>query len=778
MPFDIPRPPRTDAPAGNRLRAGAARIDLTPQPGVGLGGHGPTANAAQGCFGRLFATILLIEDDHGNRTALVAADLHAGSRYLHERLGQRLADVGLTTERILIAGTHTHRGPSSFYGNHSYDRMAGPAWVRTNWTDHFDEALSDALCDRLEAGIRSILGPETRTPDLVTLRRAKLGLAGPTCWGWLTNRSGAALDGEQTTLDPDDFRYVDPPPLSDADRRALGLRMTDSPTPSWLGGPAPSGTPPFRPGSLGPNTPEPYTPKAPSGPVTPPSSDILEDLVEKTFGSGKLGPLLDIAKVKVHSKRRKLKPHALDTALVDARMHVLVARERRGDGRNGPLIGAFALFGATPSLFGARHPLFSSDAYGWACHRVRAALPTPVPVGIGGGPVGDANLKPRGFDLDDVRKNGRDYDTAVDMVQTVGDALSDALIDVLDRQALAYADDLTLSFAYDDFDPTAAGLEPRGILGGPALGGSELADSPLSGIFEEGMREKPEYDAQQSPKARLPRLESPPAPLPMRLVTLSRPTGPWWSIAGCPVECSHMLAAHIRDSVTGGGWPMSIASPSGEFGSYAGTRWEYVSQAYEGGATLYGRYQGDAMLARFGSLPTSAPTGTAHFTSTPGTLPLRIGARGEKKKDKPNLFSNGLELNGARLTKLKRKGKPDFDARVDGNTLVLRGSFDGEYPDTPYWDGTFLGVGLKNPSRTAVSQLTWPGSGLPVDDLHAALTTFCDVRKKRNRWYVEARLEGFAGHLATAVFILWPPLTGATDPRFLDDDGLFDGALT
>jgi hypothetical protein len=778
MPFDIPRPTRVDPPAGNRLRAGAARVDITPRPGVGLGGHGPTANAAQGCFGRLFATVLLIEDDRGNRTALITADLHAGSRYLHERLGERMADIGLTTERILIAGTHTHRGPSSFYGNHSYDRLAGPAWVRTNWSAHFDQALSDAICDRIEAGVRSILGPATRTPDLVTLRRAKLGLAAPTCWGWLTNRSGAAHDGEQTSLDPDDFRYVDPPALTDADRRAFGQRLTSSAPPSWLGGPVPPGTPAFQPGSLGPNPPVPYSPAAPSGPVTPPSTEVLEDLIEQTFGRGQLGPLVDIAKVKIHSRRRKLRPNPLDTALVDARLHVLVARERRGDGRNGPLIGAMALFGATPSLFGAAQPLLSSDAYGWACQRVRAALPTPVPVGIGGGAVGDCNLTPRGDDLDDVRRQSRDFDSAVQMVRTVGDALGDALIDVLDRQALAYADDLTLSFAYDDFDPAAAGLDPQGILGGPALGGSELADSPLSALFEEGMREKPEYAEQQSPKARLPRLESPPIPLPMRLITLSTPTGPWWSIAGCPTECSHMLAAQIRDAVTNGAWPLSVASPCGEFGSYAGTRWEYVAQAYEGAATLHGRYQGDAMVARFGALPTSAPSGSAHFTSTAGTLPLRLGAKGEKKRDRPNLFVSGLEVEGARMKKLRRKGRPDFKVRVEGATLVLRGSFDGAAPDTPYWDGVFLGVGLANGARSAVSRLTFPTSGLPVDDRHAMLTTYCDVRKKRNRWYVEAILDGFAGHAPSAVFILWPALTGATGPRFLDADGLFDAALT
>ncbi|MEZ4320261.1 MAG: hypothetical protein R3F61_22470 [Myxococcota bacterium] len=774
MPFDIPRPARVDPPSGQRLRAGSARVDLTPRLGVGLGGHGPTANAAQGCFGRLYANILLLEDDLGNRAALVAADLHAGSRYLHERLGSRLASEGLTTERIFIAGSHTHRGPASFYGNHSYDRLAGPSWVNTNWSDHFDQALSDALSDRIEAGIRAILGPATRTPDLVTLRRAKLGLAAPLCWDWLVNRSGAALDGEQTALDPDDFQWSDPPPLSDADRRAFGARLTGSPTPAWLGGAVPPGTPAFVPGTLGPNPTATWQQKVPSGPLSPASPDVLEDLIENGFGKGRLHPFIDIAKVKIHSRRRSLPKNPLDRALVDARMHLLVARERNPNGTNGPLIGAFGTFNATPSLVSHRHAVFCADAYGFAAVHARQKLAVPVPVGIGGGCVGDANVKPRGMDLDGVKDKSRDLDGGVDMVREVGTALGEALFDALDRQALAYADDLTLSFAYDDFDPVFAGCDVNGILGGPALGGSELAASPVSALFEEGMKEKPEYADQQAPKARMPRLQSPPNPFPLRLLTLSRPSGPWWGLAASTAETSQVLASRIRDTITSGQWPLTVVSPSGGFGSYAGTRWEYVSQAYEGAATLYGRYLGDAITARFASLPTAAPSGVAHFTSTPGTLPLRLGAKCERKRDRPNLFSNDIELHGSVLESLKARGRPDFVALTQGSDLVLRGSFEGVTPNAPVWDGPWVGVGTVDAARTTVTAIRYPGSSLPADDRNTAVLVWCDVRKSRNRWYVEARIPGAAGALSTAVLALFPPLLGGSVPRFLDDSGLFD----
>jgi len=776
MPFDIPRPIRTDPPGGNRLRAGSVRVDLTPQLGLGLGGHGPTANAAQGCFGRLFANVLLIEDDQGNRAALIAADLHAGSRYLHERLGARMADIGLSTERIFIAASHTHRGPSSIYGNHSYDRLAGPAWVNRNWTQHFDQVTADALSDRIEAGVRSILGPASRTPDLVTLRRAKLGLAGPLIWDWSVNRSGAALDGEQTTDDPDDYQWSDPPALSDADRLRIGTRLTASSPPAWIGQGAPSGTPPFKSGFLTPNPPGSWQQKGPNGAVTPADPNTLEDLVKNAFGNGKLKPFVDLAHIKIHSRRRSLPQSPLDPAMVDARIHLLVARERNPNGTAGPLIGAFGTVNATPSLLGPRHAVYCADANGYASSWARENLSTPVPVGLGGGVVGDANLKPRGMDLDGLKRTGKKLDGAVQMVRTVGRAMGEALLDVLDRQALAYADDLTLSFAYEDYDPVASGCDSQGILGAPALGGSELADSPLSTIFKEGTREKPPYLAQQGPKARLPRLASPPNPVPLRLLTLSQPGGEWWSLAACPAEMSQMLAARVRDTVTAGAWPLTVISPSGGFASYAGTRWEYVAQAYEGAATLYGRYFGAALTTRFGALPTASPTGSAAFTSTPGSLPLRLGTRGERKKDRPNQFSADIALHGSVLGKLRSHHKPEFKAFIDGTDLVLRGSIYGEAPTGPVWDGPWVGAGLVTPNHSAVTRLLLSPSGLPADDRSLTALIWCDVRKKRNRWLVELRVTGAASARSRAVLVFFPPITGGTVPRFLDSTGLFDAA--
>jgi len=52
-------------PGTGTLRAGLARIDITPPPGVGLAGNGPEGNRAGGYRMRLYARVLVLEDRRG-----------------------------------------------------------------------------------------------------------------------------------------------------------------------------------------------------------------------------------------------------------------------------------------------------------------------------------------------------------------------------------------------------------------------------------------------------------------------------------------------------------------------------------------------------------------------------------------------------------------------------------------------------------------------------------------------------------------------------------------
>ncbi|MCB9691485.1 MAG: hypothetical protein H6736_06700 [Alphaproteobacteria bacterium] len=762
MPFDLHRVPRTDPPAGNGFRAGSARVDVTPPLGVGLAGVGPTANAAQGTFGRIQACLLLLEDDAGTRVLLATIDLFAGSRYLHEKLGIALADVGLTTDRIALCASHCHRGPSGLLGALSFDRLAGPAWVRDpHWDAPFDQPTADVLCGRLEAAVRAILGPAARTPDLVTLRPAEVALTAPRLWGWANNRSSSALDGSFANVDPDTLLWTDPAPLTHAEKLDLAERFNTAPAPSWLGSGAPPGTPAFERGDLLPVSVHPVSTKPPSGPASPPSANTIDGVLRGLLKDGKVGPVLPLLPFH-HGPRRPMRPGPDDLALVDVRLHMLVAREP-----SGPNIGALGIFGATPTLVGSKHAITTPDAYGVGAMIARTRLADPVPVGIGGGAVGDVNLVPRNVPMDDVRTVGEDLEAAVGMVQTSGEAFAAALVDALEHASLAFTDDITLDPRYTEVTPSGLGLDPLGRQSGTSLGGSELANSPLQGIYKEGMRSKPVSPPDlQSPKADIPQLEAPGDLWPLREVRVLAGGQPFWTLLAMPHECSTALANALQVVVGQGTVPVTVASPTGEFAGYANTRLGYTAQAYEGSMNLHGRYTGDVLIEAFrGGLPVAALGPVASFSSTPGSLPLRLGGHHEPLRDKPNFMARNVRLHAGRFKSFGRHRRPQLEVIPQGNQVLVRAVVDGVPPNGDVADGPMVAVGLVDAARTRVDPFHL--GVLEANDVHWPFLVWADVRKSGTIWRVQVVLPGVAGRIG---LVLYGPITGG-GVRFLDDQG-------
>jgi len=108
--FFVERAVSKAIPRTQVFRAGAATRDLTPALGAPLSGYGSIrSEASERMCGRLFATALVLDDGHGERVALVAVDLHAGTRYLAELAAVRVAaSCGVGIDRLFLAGTHTH----------------------------------------------------------------------------------------------------------------------------------------------------------------------------------------------------------------------------------------------------------------------------------------------------------------------------------------------------------------------------------------------------------------------------------------------------------------------------------------------------------------------------------------------------------------------------------------------------------------------------------------------------------------------------------------------
>lgn len=94
------------------LRAGAAQVDITPEPGIWLTGYGSRTEPSCGVHDPLFARALYLESA-GQRAALVAADIIGFDDDLVARIRERVRQrVDVHPSHLMLAATHTHAGPS------------------------------------------------------------------------------------------------------------------------------------------------------------------------------------------------------------------------------------------------------------------------------------------------------------------------------------------------------------------------------------------------------------------------------------------------------------------------------------------------------------------------------------------------------------------------------------------------------------------------------------------------------------------------------------------
>lgn len=126
----LPAPVSRPVERSGHFRAGLARVDITPPPGLGMAGSGPEGRRSTGYRTRLYAQALVLEDSSGERIALVVADLAHVPANLHRLAAARLVEsVGIGADRLIISATHTHSGPGHFYGDRQYNsnaaRLAG-----------------------------------------------------------------------------------------------------------------------------------------------------------------------------------------------------------------------------------------------------------------------------------------------------------------------------------------------------------------------------------------------------------------------------------------------------------------------------------------------------------------------------------------------------------------------------------------------------------------------------------------------------------------------------
>jgi neutral ceramidase len=172
---------------GLGFRAGAAFTELTPPMGTWTAGWGPglTPRRATHFVSKLFARVLVLDDGAGERVALITADLHAGTRYLCERVAALTASEGFHVGRVVLVGAHNHAGPGNLYGTPYFDAFC----TSYPWVRGFHRELAEDLSERIADAVKEACA---------VLRPARVGHGVAPLWNWTTNRSlEAALNNFQ-----------------------------------------------------------------------------------------------------------------------------------------------------------------------------------------------------------------------------------------------------------------------------------------------------------------------------------------------------------------------------------------------------------------------------------------------------------------------------------------------------------------------------------------------------------------------------------------------------
>jgi len=200
LPRPVSPPPTAPptAPVAGGLLAGFGSRDLTPPPGVGMGAFSADSRQSVGFRQRLYARAIVLEDDSGERIALVVVDLGMVSLVLHRRVADRTlrSGTGIGADRLLLSATHTHSGPGNFFAADGYNANAGRF-------AGFDPVITAFLIDGIAGAI------EDAASDL---QPAQAGWRFEPVWDFTFNRSYEAYErntAPRVTVDPAAARRLD-----------------------------------------------------------------------------------------------------------------------------------------------------------------------------------------------------------------------------------------------------------------------------------------------------------------------------------------------------------------------------------------------------------------------------------------------------------------------------------------------------------------------------------------------------------------------------------------
>jgi neutral ceramidase len=109
------------------MRAAWAEADITPPPGLPMGGRGPRFAPGTEILDPLIAQALVLEDDAGRQTLWVSVDQIGVDRETGSRLRHDLAEAtGIPYAAVIVNFSHTHSGPMAGIEAYATDIPAPP----------------------------------------------------------------------------------------------------------------------------------------------------------------------------------------------------------------------------------------------------------------------------------------------------------------------------------------------------------------------------------------------------------------------------------------------------------------------------------------------------------------------------------------------------------------------------------------------------------------------------------------------------------------------------
>jgi len=155
------------------LKAGCARVDITPPIGVWLSGYGHRNKPSDGVCDPLYAKALVLDDGH-SKVAIVCTDLLWVPLEITNRVRKTVTKkTGIPEQNILICATHTHFGPKLDRPTKSWPDSADSK-IDVSYINKLQRKLAESIVQAVEDLEPSRLGvTKGQAPELVYNRRTR-----------------------------------------------------------------------------------------------------------------------------------------------------------------------------------------------------------------------------------------------------------------------------------------------------------------------------------------------------------------------------------------------------------------------------------------------------------------------------------------------------------------------------------------------------------------------------------------------------------------------------